>query len=68
MTDYEDVNGNEPTIVAPAAGSIFPTNSTESLRQQNSRGRGTPAYEAGALPQEARSFVERLPGDFVLTN
>ncbi|MGC1295159.1 MAG: hypothetical protein WA869_08965 [Alloacidobacterium sp.] len=37
MTDYEDVNGNEPTIVAPAAGSIFPTNCTESLRQQNSR-------------------------------
>jgi hypothetical protein len=52
MTEQEDVNGNDPTIVAPAAGSIFPANCIESLRQQNSR---TVALllEAGALLQEA---------------
>ena len=37
MTEQEDVNGNDPTMVAPAAGSIFPANCIESLRQQNSR-------------------------------
>jgi hypothetical protein len=37
MTEREDVNGNDTTMVAPAAGSIFPANCIESLRQQNSR-------------------------------
>jgi AraC-like DNA-binding protein len=37
MTEQEDVNGKNPTMVAPAAGSIFPANCIESLRQQNSR-------------------------------
>ena len=37
MTEQEDVNGNDPTMVAPAAGSIFPADCIESLRQQNSR-------------------------------
>jgi hypothetical protein len=37
MTEQEDVNGNDPTMVAPAAGSIFPANCIKSLRQQNSR-------------------------------
>jgi hypothetical protein len=37
MTEQEDVNGNDPTMVAPAAASIFPANCIESLRHQNSR-------------------------------
>jgi hypothetical protein len=37
MTEQEDVNGNDLTMVAPAAGLIFPANCIESLRQQNSR-------------------------------
>jgi len=65
MTEQEDVNGNDPTMVAPAPGSIFPTNCIESLRQQNSRAVALPltrqvlfshlrpsAWQAGALPQQ----------------
>jgi hypothetical protein len=55
MTDYEDVNGDEPTIVAPAAGSIFPTNYTESLRQQNSR------TVALLLMRQARHYKKHWP-------
>jgi hypothetical protein len=55
MTEQEDVNGNDPTMVAPAAGSIFPANCIESLRQQNSR------TVALLLMRQARYYKKHWP-------
>jgi hypothetical protein len=55
MTEQEDVNGNDPTMVAPAAGSIFPANCIEPLRQQNSRTVALP------LMRQARYYKKLWP-------
>jgi hypothetical protein len=55
MTEQEDVNGNNPTMIAPAAGSIFPANCIESLRQQNSR------TVALLLMRQARYYKKHWP-------
>jgi hypothetical protein len=55
MTEQEDVNDNDTTMVAPTAGSIFPANCIESLRQQNSRS------VALLLMRQARYYKKHWP-------
>ena len=69
MTEREDVNGNDTTMVAPAAGSIFPTNYTESLRQQNSRAMApllTRQSRYYSYYKKQGTLLERLPTHLVL--